>query len=226
MRKLPVNWLELIWTSDLESSSKYICAYLRTYMNAKNAMAWPSMARITKDTSLTKNTVIKHIKKIEAAGWLEVDRSKGGHSQTTNHYKIAIPKDILEEIAADLTGVQPVNPSGATTALVGVQSLNTNKQRNKQSNKQVILQERISNDNFNSASKYWASKSVVLDADDEWFRFCAHHQSKATKITNYDAAWRTWYCNAAEWRGKPANQPSKTRSITLKESLTDTSWAE
>ena len=131
MSKSVVDWLELIWKIDLPSNSKYVASYLRTYMNMKRDLCWPSVGRISKETGLSEQTVRSHIKKLEAAGWLTVDRSEGGHSGTTNRYKATIP-----DTPATIAPLQPLDPTPATVAPLPLQTLEGNKQCKKQVNKQ------------------------------------------------------------------------------------------
>ena len=54
----------------------------------KNGKAWPSLRRLAWDTRLSKSTVCLAIKKLEALGLVQVDRSAKG-----NHYKVVRQSD-------------------------------------------------------------------------------------------------------------------------------------
>lgn len=86
-----INWLEAIWCADLPSSSKLLAAYLRSFMNEKQNMAYPSISRIVYETGLSRNTVTRHIKLLESEGWLSVDHSIGG-SGKCNQYIAILPE--------------------------------------------------------------------------------------------------------------------------------------
>ena len=214
MSKSVVDWLELIWKIDLPSNSKYVASYLRTYMNMKRDLCWPSVGRISKETGLSEQTVRAHIKKLEAAGWLTVDRSEGGHSGTTNRYKATIP-----DTPATIAPLQPLDPTPATVAPLPLQPLEGNKQYNKQVNKQLLNKE-IPDELAAAATAYWLKKGASFDMEEQWLLFTSHHQAKKTNVHNYAAAWRTWYVNAVRFN---ANRPEKKEKIFNR--LQDNSWA-
>jgi DNA-binding transcriptional ArsR family regulator len=210
-----IDWLELIWKTELPSNSKYVASYLRTYMNMKRDLCWPSVGRISRETGLSEQTVRAHIKKLEAAQWLEVDRSDGGHSGTTNRYKATVPVT-----PATIAPLQPLDPTPATVAPLPLQPLGGNKQGNKQSNKQLLDKE-IPDDLATAATAYWLKKGAAFDMEEQWMLFTSHHQAKNTNVHNYAAAWRTWYVNAVRFA---ANRPEKKEKVFKR--LTDNSWAD
>lgn len=210
-----IDWLELIWKTELPSNSKYVASYLRTYMNMKRDLCWPSVGRISKETGLSEQTVRAHIKRLEAAGWLEVDRSEGGHSGTTNRYKASVP-----DTPATIAPLQPLHPTPATVAPLPLQPLGGNKQYNKQENKQLLNND-IPDELASAATAYWLKKGSSFDMEEQWMLFTAHHQSKNTNVYNYPAAWRTWYVNAVRFA---ANRPEKKEKVFNR--LQDNSWAD
>ena len=210
-----IDWLELIWKTELPSNSKYVASYLRTYMNMKRDLCWPSVGRISRETGLSEQTVRAHIKKLEAAQWLEVDRSDGGHSGTTNRYKATVPMT-----PATIAPLQPLDPTPATIAPLPLQPLQRNKQCNKQSNKQLLDKE-IPEELSGAATAYWLKKGAAFDMEEQWMLFTSHHQAKKTNVHNYAAAWRTWYVNAVRFA---ANRPEKKEKVFNR--LTDNSWAD
>lgn len=218
MNKL-IDWLEAIWTAELPSNSKYVASYLRTYMNAKRDLCWPSIGRISRETGLSEQTVRKHLKCLEDSGWLAIERSEGGHSGTTNRYQAVIPSEIAP--------LQRLDPTPATIAPLPLQQLEGNKQSNKQKNNQVIignelLTDDIPDSNREIALKYWQKKGINLDVEEQWILFVSHHKSKPNKkIKDYYAAWRTWYVNAVKFNKK---QQDGKEDVFMR--LVDNSWAE
>ena len=109
-----LNWLMLVYNTNLHAHAKLIASYLNTYMNASNHSAWPSTARLAQETSLTKPTVIKYIGVLEAEGWLS--KKPGGvfdGKNTPNIYTLQWPKKIrnlqrtAQEKVQENTQVQP-----------------------------------------------------------------------------------------------------------------------
>ncbi len=133
-----VKWLELIWLADLPPNSKYLCAYLRTFMNDKSDMAWPSYTRISSETGLSRPTISRHFDYLDSEGWLS--RDKGNSNKSTRYYA-CIPDSVNEKLISDAIG------GGSNASLLRsnvslpkvVTSCNSNKQLNKQDNKQSPL---------------------------------------------------------------------------------------
>ena len=86
-----LDWVGLILNTELPSASKMLSLYLARFMNKDQDMAWPSLARIEKETSLGKATVCRHLTLLEAEGWLK--RVKGNPTTNTRYY-IAFPQII------------------------------------------------------------------------------------------------------------------------------------
>jgi len=222
-----IDWLEFIWTTDLPSNSKFVAAYLRTYMNAKRDLCWPSVGRIAKETGLSEQTVRTHLKTLEQAGFLQIERSNGGRPSGTNRYKAILPNDAnaaikqIDDANTSKAPLQPLDPTPATVAPLPLQPLDPNIQGNKQGNKQILNNDDCPVELAERAIDYWMKKGATIDLDEQWQLFCAHHQSKPNaRIKNYGAAWRTWYVNAVKFnQSREKKDPAMTR-------LRDTSWAD
>jgi len=97
------NWAQLVKKADLPANAKYIALYLSTFMNAEHDVAWPSMARISHETGLSKPTARKWLDYLNDAGWLVKSSqtrivSTTGGSQKQNEYLIVIPADVLRGV--------------------------------------------------------------------------------------------------------------------------------
>lgn len=90
-----IDWQECIWQSDLPPFSKYLAVYLRSYMNAKQDLAWPSYNRIIQDTKLSRASIAKYLSVLEKAGWIE--RDSGTHYRSTK-YKATFPQEITDAL--------------------------------------------------------------------------------------------------------------------------------
>ena len=217
-----IDWLEAIWKTNLPSNSKYVAAYLRTYMNAKRDLCWPSIGRIAKETGLSEQTVRTHIKNLEKAEWLIVNRTVGGNQSTTNRYLANIPNSFMDE---NFVGGKSFDPTPLTVRPLPLQPLQTNIQSNKQKNKQIsleVLEEDLPETCKQLALNYWEKKGIQLDIEEQWLLFCSHHKSKPNKkIKDYGAAWKTWYVNAVKFN---KNQTVKKGDAFTR--LIDNSWAD
>ena len=74
-------------------------------MNLEHDIAWPSMARLSEETGLAKNTVRKYLDWLHDHGWLI--KTRGGHAVTTaggsqksNTSAINLPEAVIHSIIA------------------------------------------------------------------------------------------------------------------------------
>jgi len=66
-----------------------------------------------------------------------------------------------------------------------------------------------------AALEYWKTKNRPdLHPAAEFEKFLANHQSRGTRMADWNAAWKTWYCNAVSFvpppRTPPGNPPRQT----------------
>lgn len=90
-----LNWLMLVFNTDLHANAKLIAAYLNTYMNASNHSAWPSIGRIVDETSLSRASVQRYTNMLVEEGWLS--KKLGGvfdGKNTPNTYTLQWPERI------------------------------------------------------------------------------------------------------------------------------------
>ena len=109
-----LNWLYLIFNTDLPQQSKFIAAYLNTYMNSGAHAAWPSIGRMIQDTSMSKSSVIRYTKVLEEEGWLS--KKPGGvfnGRNTPNTYTMIWPKGI--GASSEVGSVSVIPPSSSVT---------------------------------------------------------------------------------------------------------------
>ena len=138
-----VDWLECIWLSDLPPNSKYLACYLRSFMNSKQDIAWPSYSRIITETGLSRATVAKYLECLEESQWLIRDRD----SRSTTTYIATLPqpvfdsfkgiKEAIKEGSSPAKLVREVNRTSSPAKPEVVRQLNTNIQGNKQGTKQA-----------------------------------------------------------------------------------------
>jgi len=129
-----VDWLNCIWLTDLPSNAKFIACYLRKFMNSQRDIAYPSYARMIKETGLSRGCLAKYLALLESEGWIVRDKTIG--LNTT--YIAVLPKQLSEGLTSSLNKlVHEMNYPSSPDEQVLVHEMNTNKQCNNQSNKQV-----------------------------------------------------------------------------------------
>lgn len=67
----------------LTSVDPFVYACIKRYMNGKTHQSFPSMSTLTKDSGLTKPTLIKAVERLEKAGYISVKREFGKSSVYT-----------------------------------------------------------------------------------------------------------------------------------------------
>jgi hypothetical protein len=92
---LLATWRDAVADSDLDSTAKVVAGLaIATHMD-RNGYAYPGRQRIARRSSLSIRTVDKAIRRVEAAGFLEVTRVSGGNSKT-NGYQACLPETANE----------------------------------------------------------------------------------------------------------------------------------
>jgi len=84
-------WRKAVTVSDLRPPLRLTAFALSAYMNTDGIGARPSMATLAADTGYHVDTVRRHVRDLEATGWLLVEPSKGGPHRT-NRWRAHIPR--------------------------------------------------------------------------------------------------------------------------------------
>ena len=215
-----INWMNCIWLTDLPSNSKYLACYLRKFMNDNQDMAWPSYARMIEETGLSRATVAKYLKLLEEEGWIQRERENG--ENTT--YIAKLPRALeqgVRNLDSSLTElVQQANYTSLTGELPLVQELNTNKQCNKQENKQDIdrLFEEFWSAGMRKVNKAGAKKSFIAqikkyEGTSEQFTkmLIEDVKSRVGNQYGFDSLHPSTYLNGQRWSDEriSAKQNSK-----------------
>jgi DNA-binding transcriptional MocR family regulator len=86
----PIVWREAIADSELDATAKLVAHTISTYMNGAGD-SFPGKDAIAKRSSLGKRAVDRAIDRLEAHGYLRVERSKG---RRPNHYWADVPNHV------------------------------------------------------------------------------------------------------------------------------------
>ena len=185
------NWIKMIQKSKLSSNAKYIAHYLSTYMNHNQDVAWPSQSRIISEMGISKDTLCKKLRELEASGWLV--RERGGPT-TNTRYMINVPIEAVEEFA--LNG-STASVLGSTTTVLGVvRPPYTN--NNSNNNRVLAKRKRFTPPTLSEVSDYCKERNNNVDAQ----RFVDHYeangwvQGRGKRLKCWKAAVRTWEKNS------------------------------
>lgn len=114
------DWTRAIRESDLPPLARLVAHTLADYMSAATGQAFPSNARLQRDTGLSERAVRKHLGVLVESGWLDVvERGgiRGGRRQATRYVR-RFPGAALERLIESATG-RAAEPKGAPGAGVG-----------------------------------------------------------------------------------------------------------
>lgn len=118
------KWREAVLESELSSTRKLVAMVLSVHMDSNGGSCFPGMARITRETSLGRSTVIRSLRDLQASGFLAVVRHGGGDEKNTNRYEARMPKvDVLNTVVGvTVTPVSEEDRSHADTEVVSSES--------------------------------------------------------------------------------------------------------
>lgn len=187
-RNIVIDWLNTVWSTDLESNSKLIACNLRRYMNSQHDMAWPSVSRIAGECGLSDNCVRKHLKILCSEGWLV---HSGTSQLETNIYQASYPPAIIE-------GVQPLRSPPATIAA-------------KLNNviKQDSLSKGFTRPTVDQVSDYCNEKGYSIDPE----TFVNYYNSNGWKVGR--ASMKCWKSATTNWnKREQKRENTKTTSRT------------
>lgn len=109
------TWQSAVLDSDRESTTKLVLLAIGSFMNQHGTGAFPSLETLSAKTSLSKLTVMRHVKVAEESGWLCVKKryTRNG-DKDSNLYSIQYPINVVSQVnhggIADIPRVvSPVN---------------------------------------------------------------------------------------------------------------------
>ena len=194
------NWRILIFKSGLPANAKYIGCYLSTWMNEWGDNCYPSIARISHETGLSKPTVIKYVHVLQAEGWLEAQK-KGfdGQAWAHNQYYPNIPEKAVKEVNHQQEGGKPALPRRLNSEQKAVKEVNTKSTDNStvKSTNNITKKKTPIPDDFTltqemvnyATSKGMTNYNDIVEFTDGFVDSCKAH---GYKYVDFRAAWQTW----------------------------------
>lgn len=100
------DWTRAIRESDLPPLARLVALTLAEFMSNSDGVAFPSNARLTRETGLSERAVRKHLGVLVAGGWLDVVERGGvkGETRRTTRYARRFPGVALERLIESATG--------------------------------------------------------------------------------------------------------------------------
>jgi DNA-binding PadR family transcriptional regulator len=203
-RNVAVDWLETIWRTGLNHHCKYLACYLRSFMNAKNDVAWPSYSRMVAETGLTKPTISKYLSELESEGWISINR---GHQGKNSTYTITFPEGLDSKADLPVKEFNQLNTFTEVVKDVGEGSKGRLHELNKELNNEL--------NNIKTASPNGSRFNPDFELPVEWISFSKTERPELDPQTLFDqfrdywiavpgakgrkadwfATWRNWVRN-------------------------------
>lgn len=120
------SWRHAVIKSTLHSTTKHVLLTLACYFNDLGTGAFPSIATLCGDTSLSNRAVITHIQLAITAGWItSFKHGMSGQRWKRNEYQIAWPKGSEVRSPAFLKAVNVVPKGGERSDVKVVNDVHT-----------------------------------------------------------------------------------------------------
>jgi hypothetical protein len=206
-----------IWQDGPQSmAQRFVLLAIADYAN-DDGEAWPSIAGIMKKTTLSERGVQTNIRRLESAGWLQIETGKG--RKGCNNYTIKTPQemhpagDAPPHIEAETPHMSaetpaPYAPEPSRTIIepsyiASGEATGADKpapKPKKQSRKTQLPEDWIPSQK-NESDAQGAGLSFD-DIDREAISFRDHHRSRGNTMLDWDAAWRTWCRNSIKFTAR------------------------
>lgn len=170
-----MSWRGLILMSDLPATTRHVLLTLGCHMNDAGESCYPSITKLSKETGLSRQTVVAHLQHAKDAGWIEVAKhGYKGKRWARNEYCIAWPKVVNVLDRLDGEGGQP----GIHKV---VNLLDSNSSRNSSD-----LDTNVSKETSRQARKPARVSALTLPTwlqPDTWAQFVAHRKAIKSPLT-------------------------------------------
>jgi hypothetical protein len=120
-RSRPVVWRDALRESGLDATARHVAHVLSTYMDGRGR-CWPSRETLAAAVGLSVRTVERAVQRLEAVGWLRVERTEGGRHRT-NTYEALLPQTASQrrrlewETASSTTGNGVIDDRNGVTGV-------------------------------------------------------------------------------------------------------------
>lgn len=119
------NWRRALLSSDLPGTTKHVLLTLSCHVPEIGGVAWPAIATLAAETSLSEPTVKKHLRAGVDGGWIaRVARYTETGRQTSNSYALAAPGGGGKQTAPPLLNDPPEGVSKPPPQIGSKEKLN------------------------------------------------------------------------------------------------------
>jgi len=163
--------------SNLQANAKLVGCYLSTWMDEHGNNCYPSIKRISHETSLSEVTVCKYIAELRNTGWLTANKhGYDGQQWARNQYHPQIPEPHILEFTRHLSRF---SASGKGTKAPMGRHLNSEGKALKELNTSNTVTNTVSSTggkngkrfippSIDEISKYCRENKKVVDAEQFW----------------------------------------------------------
>ena len=122
------SWEDAITQSDLQPTTRLVLLVLRTFMNSKGGVCYPTIETLCMCSGLSKRAVILHLQKASEEGFIKVDKHGfKGQKWANNQYKATFPKGSAGYALDNEKVVHLTTKGGASNDQKVVQEVHTNR---------------------------------------------------------------------------------------------------
>ena len=129
---------DLLRNENLKANTKILLLVIMSY-ESKEGYSYPSHSRLTKETGLSKATLIKCLKELEELGYIISEKSTGSNNKYFIDNSIKISSSKSNTSAKNDTGSSTKNDTGVVLKMIH-KNKQENKQKNNNSDLEVIVE--------------------------------------------------------------------------------------
>lgn len=210
---------------------KLLLLTLANYMNEAGKSCFPSVDTLVGDTSMSKPTVIKYLKKASDDGWLKISKHGfSGRQWKRNEYTASLPNKVVKEINHESAKVvKPLNREGGRGG-----KTDTNKVVKELNPNTTYSNTSYSAPTQNEVENYFRERGTVLDKDIplESEKFINHYsdlnweKKNGEKINNWHRQAGTWQANYQQWNEDRLNDAPPEWAQSNANNLKDCTFIE
>lgn len=118
---MSVKVMSWVWEQDLSTTKKMLLLAIADHADDEGENAWPSKARLALKCNISESQVRRHLRELEADGWIATERQRGGTLATSedrrpNLYRVLVERGRMGAPPTDQRGRMGAPSRGRTDA--------------------------------------------------------------------------------------------------------------